>query len=347
MARKFLTSIDLNKNELQNAVIQNLGTAPSSPLSGQLYYNTTDNIIYVWNGTAWIDYSGDIKDVQGTLPITVNIVNGVATIDINNATGALDGAMSSVDKTKLDASTNINTASTLVERDASGNFSANRISVSDISITNAPSAGTDGTNKTYVDSLIDATLKAPEAYNPTATGNYPLTYGGLSIQAGDSFRITADTDSNGIGDGVRGVNTEDLLIAIVDAPSASLNTNWMVAESNRDQATETVKGVLEIATQTEVTTGTNDTNAITPLKLITHLNSTTITRKYATIFVGTGVSQTATITHNLNTKLVVVSIQDTATNEQVYADIKPNVANSLDITGVFGNGITYSVTVIG
>ena len=47
MAIKYLSSINLSKNELQNAAIQNLAAAPSNAVLGQVYFDTTDNEIYV------------------------------------------------------------------------------------------------------------------------------------------------------------------------------------------------------------------------------------------------------------------------------------------------------------
>jgi hypothetical protein len=115
---------------------------------------------------------------------------------------------------------------------------------------------------TQVDALVDASLKVPEAYDPAGSGNFPTTYDGNAVTKGDTFRIvTADT----LGTGTV-VNPEDLLIALVDTP-AQVDANWQVVESNRDQATETVKGVAEIATQAEVNTGTDDQRIITPAKL--------------------------------------------------------------------------------
>jgi hypothetical protein len=53
MSRKFLTSIDLNRNELQNGVIHNLATDPGSGVAGQVYFNTVDNTLKVYTGSSW------------------------------------------------------------------------------------------------------------------------------------------------------------------------------------------------------------------------------------------------------------------------------------------------------
>lgn len=54
MAKQFLVSINLNKNEILNARLQNLATAPSNPAVGQIYFDTTDDEIRIWTGSEWI-----------------------------------------------------------------------------------------------------------------------------------------------------------------------------------------------------------------------------------------------------------------------------------------------------
>lgn len=52
------SNIDLAGNELQNAAIHNLSTAPTDPAVGQLYFNTSDSTTYQWTGTEWVAMKG-------------------------------------------------------------------------------------------------------------------------------------------------------------------------------------------------------------------------------------------------------------------------------------------------
>ncbi len=67
MSRKFLVGIDLNKNELSNAVVQNLATAPASPVPGQIYYNTTGNTLYFYDNDSWVNVLNESEVIYGTL----------------------------------------------------------------------------------------------------------------------------------------------------------------------------------------------------------------------------------------------------------------------------------------
>ncbi|WP_404988163.1 hypothetical protein [Clostridium culturomicium] len=55
---KYLSNIDLNKNELQNARLQNLAAAPASPVNGQVYYNSSENKFYGYANGKWLLISG-------------------------------------------------------------------------------------------------------------------------------------------------------------------------------------------------------------------------------------------------------------------------------------------------
>lgn len=77
---KMLSNLDLNKNEIQNVRVQNLATAPSNPVVGQIYFNTTDKTGYIYDGTTWRDIAQivDLSTKQDTLVSGTNIktING-------------------------------------------------------------------------------------------------------------------------------------------------------------------------------------------------------------------------------------------------------------------------------
>jgi hypothetical protein len=85
-----------------------------------------------------------------------------------------------------------------------------------------------------------------------------------AILKGDIWRISvAGTLPTGLS-----VQVGDFVRALVDTPG-NTQANWAIAEGFVPDASETVKGVIEIATQAETNTGTDDVRALTPLKAAT------------------------------------------------------------------------------
>lgn len=302
MAKKFLVNLDLAKNQILNAAIQNLSSAPSSPVSGQIYYNTSDSRMYFWDGTAWIDMSGDIRDVIGGAGLTAGTSNGVVTLDIN-----------------VDGSTIEIVGDTLRVKDA-GITTAKLANVStDLSVNSGTTAvPTAAAVKAYVDTHVGDLGNLEGAWDASA-GLLPVSSGGT--KKGDYWYVSVAGTVSGVA-----FNIGDVVIAKID--SASTVSDFIQLEVNRDQATESTLGVVKIATQTQVNTGTDDTAAVTPLKLKTYLDNAV--GGYAAN-VGNASATSFALTHNLGTRDVTVAVYDNATYEEVLVDV---VATSTTVVTV-------------
>ena len=92
MAINFLNTVDLNKNQLNQAVIQNVASDPASGVVGQIIFNTTTDSLkqYVANtggGSAgWESIGGDIQKVDGGTYVTVTNPDGPIPIVNHDAT---------------------------------------------------------------------------------------------------------------------------------------------------------------------------------------------------------------------------------------------------------------------
>lgn len=90
MAIKYLNNISLEQNELQNAVVQPLGTAPTGAVEGQIYYDSTNNRLMMHDGTGWYSVNGDVESVSTGTPSQITVSGGTgATPSISAVTSAV------------------------------------------------------------------------------------------------------------------------------------------------------------------------------------------------------------------------------------------------------------------
>lgn len=96
---------------------------------------------------------------------------------------------------------------------------------------------------------------------------------------------------------------------------------------------ETASGVIELATQAEVNTGTDAVRAVTPATLATYIAAQTAADSFATTLTATAGAQV--VAHGLGTADLIVQLFDTLTGETIYADIARAITTPFAVTVTF------------
>ena len=193
MAINFLNTVDLNKNQLNNAAIQNLTTDPATGVLGQVYYNTVNGVLKICvtastvapTNAVWASVSGDLDElIAGTY------------INIDNAGGPIPTI-------NHDLTTRTDTTSAV---------SANAFPVVN-SVT---------TNSTGHVTAVD--IKTVTVLDNNTTYTLPVTAGTVAPGAPTTGVITL-TDSNGGTDPVNFTGTAGRINISGDAGTSAITVN--------------------------------------------------------------------------------------------------------------------------
>lgn len=222
----------------------------------------------------------------------------------------------------------------------------------------APVSANDAARLADLNSAVEG-LAWKDSVRVKTTGNINLaspgtTIDGITMASGDRFLVASQTlpEANGIyvfnGSATPATRAPDTSTAaelesatmVVEEGTANAGTTWRQTSVNFvldtgavafttfgtsvGAASETSSGIAELATQAETDTGTDDARIVTPLKLATWSGRT---RKF-TASVGDGAATQYDISHNLNTRDVIVQVYRNASPyDHIIVDTSANTVN--------------------
>lgn len=193
---KFLNNIDLLQNELRNGRIHVLSGDPADPVSGQIYFNSNDGRLKVYDGTTWQYASG---------LFTNDDISATADIDITK----LDtDVLARANHTGTQLASTISDFDTQVQSNRLDQMAAPTASVdfNDQYITGLldPDQPQDAATKAYVDA-VSVGLDIKQSVHAATTGNITLANEqtidtSVALLAGDRVLVKDQTDAteNGI-----------------------------------------------------------------------------------------------------------------------------------------------------
>lgn len=221
----FLTSINLNGNELQNIVIQNLAIDPTNPKQGQFWFNTAEGVLKYYNTNNEIKIVGngtlteaDVAELRETVSelesLITNEENGLDAI-----IAKIDEALATANEAKTTATTASNDASTAKSDAANAVSTANNASTTAAAATSTATAAQTTANEAKSESasaLEKATSAESIANEAKATAESANTAAGNAQTTADSAQAAAEaaqTTADGKITKVTGVEDNIVLFA--------------------------------------------------------------------------------------------------------------------------------------